>query len=138
MISMPRHGRLARRQLRRHFHRPAACGDSQPSKPKRRFSVHISTVCIPGLVVAALLAATYWVNPATMVAAWSVVASPAVSAGLFGIVLTLGVCGALASAAIWWICLRELRANQRLQATMREFLDRHAQGQSDPENRQAA
>jgi hypothetical protein len=72
------------------------------------------------------------------IASWSLVASSALGNMLPAILLTIGVCGSIASAVIWWVFQQELRANRNHREEMREYLAAHGTQESEPDQRQAA
>jgi len=73
-----------------------------------------------------------------MIAAWSVIASSALGTVLFAIALTVGVCGSIAGAVIWWTCQQELRTSRNHRAEIREYLAAHGTQGTDADQRQAA
>lgn len=74
----------------------------------------------------------------TVVAEWLAIASSALGTVLFAIVLTIAVCGSIASAVIWWACQQELQANTNHQATMRQYPAMHGAQNTNAERRRAA
>jgi len=66
------------------------------------------------------------------------VSSPVIGSMLLAIVLTVGVCGSLACGVIWWICQRELRANERYRAEFKQDPAVHFQPQTNTSHRNAA
>ena len=90
------------------------------------------------LLVGTLGAAICLYKFRVVMAAWSAIASSALGTMLFAIALTVGVCGSIASAVIWWVIQRELRASRNQREAMREYLAVQGAQGSEPERRQAA
>lgn len=61
--------------------------------------------------------------------AWSAIASSALGTTLFAIALTVGVCGSIASAVIWWALQQEHWAMTIHRTAIHQYLSTHgAQG----------
>ena len=137
MPTTSRHRRIGS-TYRDQVHRKTAPGDltGLMTRPQQT-RLGSSYLWIAPLVVGTIGVAWYAKFHVVM-AAWSAIASSALGTMLFAIALTVGVCGSIASAVIWWACQQELRASRNHRAAIREYLAMHGTQGSDGERRQAA
>ena len=92
------------------------------------------------LTAAGLFGAMGYLKLRAAFAVLSSFASSAMGVMLFAIVLTIGVCGSLACAVIWWACKRELLDTVQHRESMRRYLavqGSHAR-KAEAKNRRAA
>ncbi len=70
--------------------------------------------------------------------AWSAIASSTLGTTLFAMILTVGVCGSIASAVFWCVCQQELRSSRSHRAAIRHYLAMHDVQGSNAARRRAA
>jgi hypothetical protein len=104
----------------------------------QRTTFRRASFVLPTVLTLAAAGAAYYFRFSIAHSIWPIVSSPAIASILFAIVLTIGVCGSIASAVIWWVCRGELRASLIQRTAIRQNLAVHGNQISNEERRQAA
>lgn len=103
-----------------------------------RTTVRRASFVLPILLTLAAASVMYYFRFSIAHNIWTAASSPAIGSVLLAMVLTVGVCGSLACGVIWWICQRELRANVRHRAELKQHPAVHCQPQTNTSHRDAA
>jgi hypothetical protein len=104
----------------------------------QRSSLRLASLALPFSLTLVVASVAYYFRFSIAQSIWTVASLPAVASTLFAIVLTVGVCGSIASAVIWWACRRELRASRIHQTEIPQNLAMHGTHRTNEERRQAA